>query len=449
MSTTSTTSSLFTGSSQFATDLQNVITREVEIASLPITLLQDDVTTLQSQSTDLDTLDTQFTALQSAIESIGTAMGGASYQTDISDSSVVSATTSDGVMAGNYTIEVDDIGAYASSMTSSTWVDQDGQAQTYQLVVGNDTYSITPTNNSAASVATAINSQAGNVVSAAVVNVGSTSDPDYRITLQSTTLGPESLDIKLNGQSLQTQQTTGKLAEYIVDNSGQTVTSDSRTVEIAPGLSVTLLAADADNPVNITVASSPSAISSALSTFASAYNTVQATLETERGQSSGALKGQSLVYELTNALTSLAKYSSPGSAVSSLADLGLTLEDDGTLSFSSYTFLATAIKNPSGVNAFLGSVSDGGFLQTATNTIDGIEDTTTGILKTAETHVSDQISSLNDQITEKEDQVSLLQQTLANQMSAADTAIATMEQQYEYIAGLFDAMQVADQQYSA
>ena len=449
--TSSATSSLFTGSSQFAQSLQASITQAVNIASLPITQLQNEVTTLQNQSSDLSGIDSKFASLQTAISGIDQAMDGSSYETDISDTSVVSATPSTGVMAGNYTIEVDNVGAYASSMTTSTWVDSAnnaGRQTTYQLVVGNNTYNITPTDNSATSVAAAINNAAGSQVQATVVNVGSSGSPDERISLQSTTLGPETLDIQLIGTGLQTAQTTGVLASYIVNDSGETVTSDSRSVDIAPGLTVNLLSSDPGNPVNITVTRSTSTLSAALSSFVDAYNAVESALENERGQSSGALNGQSVVYEMTDALQGLATYSSPGSAVSGLADLGVTLNDDGTLTFDPTTFMGEDFGNSAAVDSFVGTATSGGFLEAATNAMTGLEDPTTGIVKTDETDIQNQISSLNDQITTRQAQVTTLQQNLTTQMDAADAAIATMEQQYTYLSGMFQAQQVADAQYS-
>ena len=449
--TSSAATSLFTGSSQFAQSLQASITQAVNIASLPITQLNNEVTALQSQSTDLSGLDSKFASLQTAISGIDQAMDGSSYETDISDTSVLSATPSTGVMEGNYAIEVDNAGAYASSMTASSWVDsanRPGQQTTYELVAGKNTYKITPADNSAATVAAAINAQAGNQVQATVVNVGSSGSPDERISLQSTTLGPETLDIQLNGASLQTPQTTGVLASYIVNDSGKTVTSDSRSVDVAPGLTVNLLSSDPGNPVNITVTRSTSALSTALSSFADAYNAVQSALENERGQSSGSLNGQSIVYEMTDALHSLATYASPGSAISGLADLGLTLNEDGTLTFDPTTFMGEDFGNSTAVDSFLGTSTTGGFLKSATGAMTMIEDPTTGIIETDESEIQDQITSLNSQITTRQDQVSTLQQNLTTQMDAADAAIATMEQQYTYLSGMFQAQQVADAQYS-
>src|ERR1035441_3531530 len=113
--------SLFTGTSAYSGDLQDVITRAVQIASLPITLLQNQQSFLTGQSNALTALDKDFTALQSAVQGIGTAMSGSSYQADVWDPKIVSATLGDGATQGVYAIDVQDIGAYATSMTPTAW----------------------------------------------------------------------------------------------------------------------------------------------------------------------------------------------------------------------------------------------------------------------------------------------------------------------------------------
>ena len=61
-----------------------------------------------------------------------------------------------------------------------------------------------------------------------------------------------------------------------------------------------------------------------------------------------------------------------------MADLGFTLNDDGTLTYSPLTMMSTDLVNSAGVTSFLGSATGGGFLEAATNAINSIEDSNTG-----------------------------------------------------------------------
>jgi len=438
---TSSTSSLFTGTSAFSSSFQSAITREVAIATLPITQLQSDQTTLTSQSTALGTMNTLFTSLQTAVQGIDQAVSGSSFTPTVSDPSVLTASTSDGAAEGNYSVLVSNAGAYSTSLSSSTWVDTPGAAQTYSLLVGGQTYSITPTDNSAASVASAINSQQGDNVQATVVNVGSSTTPDYRISLQSTTLDTNPVDLQLvSGTSLQNQQITGQPAQYQVNGSGLTVTSNTPTVTISPGVTVVLLAASTTAD-NITVERSSTTLANALSSFTTAYNAAATAVDAQRGQSGGPLQGQSIVFALSEALGSIGTYSSGSGNISGLSDLGLSLGTNGQMTFDESTLLGADLTNSSAINSYLGSIAGGGFLQSVNNTLTGLIDPTTGEVTDAQTSMTSEISDIGTEITTQQAQVTLLQTNLTSQMAAADALISSMEQTYSYVSSLFASTQ--------
>src|ERR1039457_3084271 len=194
MGTTSTTPTYFTGTNAYSTDFNNVVSRAVAIADLPITQLTNNQTALTTQSDELTKLDTKFAALQTAVAAIGTALGGSSFQTSVSSDNVVDVSVADGAQEGYYAMNVTSIGAYESSMSTANWnvPETNGQPTTLTLVVGNQNYSVTGADNSAQSVADAINASYGNLVQATTVNVA---PGDTRISLQSATLGQTNLDI--------------------------------------------------------------------------------------------------------------------------------------------------------------------------------------------------------------------------------------------------------------
>jgi len=644
----------FAGVSSYSQQLQEVIGREVSIASLPIELLQSQQTTLNNQATELTTLDTDFAAVQTAVQNISDALGGSGMSTSVSDPSVASVTLGDGAAQGAYSLDVSNIGTYATSLTNGTWndsADDSGETTTYNLVVGGNTYTFTPSDNSAATVASTINSQFGSLVQATAVNVGSASSPDERISLQSANLGPMDLEIQAqasaslqtseaattgyaanvttntwdssgtastytlavdgadftisptdnsaasvaaainalsgnpvqatvvnvgtadspderiqlqstssgvstvdlldsSGNSLQQQETptaagsavsqtswtwdptpdpsgtptqytltvggttqtftaddnsaagvaaaintlsgdpvsatvvdvgtasapdyrvqltdntgtgdapqltrstafnlqnqgpAGSLAEYEVSNSGVTVSSDSRQVSIAAGTTLTLTGT---GNAEVVVTQSVSTLNTALSEFADAYNAAVAELAKQYGQSGGPLQGESIVYSLSQALAQMSTYYSSTAGSIGMADLGFTLNDNGTVTYSPLAMMSTDLDNSAGVISFLGSATGGGFLQAATNAINSVETPTTGLLKTAETSTQSEITNIGNTITQKQAAVSQLQTNLTNQMAQADAAIDSMQQQYSYMTSVFEAEQTADQMYA-
>jgi flagellar hook-associated protein 2 len=460
--TSSVTSSIptFNGTSQYAGDLETVISNAVNRASAPITAMQSQQTTLTNQSNEVSTLDGDFTGLQSSIQAIQAAVSGSSLSADVSDSTVVGTTLGDGATPGNYSILVSDLGAYSTTLTNTWAGTSSGSPDTYVLSIGAQTYNITPTDNSATSVASAINSQAGSMVQATVVNVGSNSSPDYRLSLQSSSLTSDEIDLTDNGTSTATVQSGGAPAKYEINNSGTVVSSDSRTVDVATGVTLNLLATS-DSAVTVSVTQSASALSDALSAFVSAYNTAQTEVTNQTGQNGGPLQGSELEQQLQQTLSGLVTYyPAGGGAVNGLADLGVTLNDDGSLAFDGGAMLTSAESSgSSAVTAFLGSATasatgsgpatGSGFLLSATNAMTGLLDSTTGLLPTSETAYTNQISSLSTQITNKQTQVSQLQTSLTNQMNSADAMINSLEQEYTDLSDELQAQQIDNQAYSS
>jgi flagellar hook-associated protein 2 len=447
-SVTAASPNTFTGVSSYASDLQQVITNAVQVASLPLQLMQNQLQEMNSQSTELSTLDTKFSALQTAIQQLDSSLGASSYSATSSDSSLVSASVSAGAAEGTYTIDVSDPGSSSTSISDSSLpavTDPDSTSistsDSFTLTVNGTTTTINPDSNTLSSLAQAINAASAGV-QASVINTGG-STPQYQLVLRSTELGADTIQLNDGSQDLMDTLTTGGLATYDVNGLGNSIQSNSRTVTLAPGLTVNLLqATPSGQPVTVTVSRDASAASTAVSNFVTAYNAVQTELETQVGQSGGALQGQSIVYQLFNSLSQIAVYSGSSGAVQTLADMGVTLGDDGQLTFDSSTFDSDSID---ALQSFLGSASTGGFLQAASNALTGVEDTTTGSLKMAIQDLNGQITNQNDEITAENQKITDLQNNVTQQMAAADSLIASLESQKTYMTGLFQSMMYSNE----
>jgi flagellar hook-associated protein 2 len=191
------------------------------------------------------------------------------------------------------------------------------------------------------------------------------------------------------------------------------------------------------SPATITVSQSNSSLSSALSTFVSAYNAAFAAVGQQRGQSGGALTGDSLIFGLGSMLGNMVDYNTQdGSGVSSLADLGITIGSDGTLSFNSATF---ASASSSAIQNFLGGTTSGGWLQGNYNALDTFANTVTGQIGGEFNTIGTQITSDQAKITEDQATIATLTANLQKQLSAADAAIASLQSQNSYLEQLFTA----------
>ncbi len=438
----STSGAIFTGSSSYAKDFQNVVARAVSIASLPLQQMTAEQTTLSKQSGEMAAVDQKVASVHSALTDIGKALN-SSFDTKVSNPDVLSATVGAGAGEGTYSILVSEAGAFSTMMTR-TWAAAEESAHTYELWIGAAKYDVQPADNSAASVAAAINSSYGDKARATVVNVGPASAPDYRISIQTVKLTEDLVDLR-DGGSLQEQQTAGKAAQYEVNSSGITVSSDTRTVTIADGVTINLIAKNA-TAATVTVTRSVSALADALRRFASAYNSAVDELDKHRGASNGSLQGDPTVARVSAALAGMVTYAS-GDGLTGLKDLGVDLGSDGKLTFNSFDLTTKSIQNAASVASFLGSSASGGFLMAADQAMKELEDPTTGLIKTAEAELKAQTARLENTISEKQAQVDALERQLSSRMAAADAMISAMEQQYGYVYNMFSAMRTASEQY--
>jgi flagellar hook-associated protein 2 len=436
----------FTGVSKFATSLQQVLTRAVGIASLPLGLDQAALTTMTTTQSDVQGLDTTFTALQQSVSTLQSTLTSSLLTASLSDSSTVAATVGTGAAAGTYTIAVGSLGAYSTALSdagSPVVTDPTTQgitsSSTVNLIIGTKTpIVITPGSSDLQDLASAINSQSGGQVQATLVNVGSGSSPDYRLSLQATSLGTDGIDLTdSSGHDLIQTATPGALATYSIDGLPDSVSSDSRTITLSPGLTVNLLAQSAaGKSTTITVSDNPAGLASAFSSFAGSYNAAVDAIAQYHGQGGGALEGSSLLQTLSGVLSQLGNYSN-GSPASALANFGITLDQTGQLSVDTTAFSNAANANFPALLSTLGGSATGGFLQTATNLLAGIEDPATGVLKVEEASVASQIATQQTTIANEQASVNLLQTNLTQQISQADTAIAELESQVSYVTGLF------------
>jgi flagellar hook-associated protein 2 len=443
MSTTPTASATyFTGVSTYASDLQQVITRAVSIASMPLTLMQNQLQSLNNQQSALSGLDSTFTALQNAIAGIGNALGPSSYSAT-SSSSAISASVSSAALEGSYSVDVTSLGSYSTSISDPSLpavADPNSSsistASSYTLTVNGKTTTITPAGGSLMDLAQAINSASAGV-QASIVNAGSS----YRLVVRSTNLAGDSIQLNDGSQDLLDTLTTGAPATYDISGLGgatQPIDSSSRTVTLAPGVTINLLQQTAaGQPATVTVSRDTSGAASAISSFVDAYNAAVDALNQQVGQSGGALSGQSTISDLRNAMRQITQYSGTSGGVTLLSQMGITMDDTGELTFDASQFSSVSASD---LDQFLGSATGGGFLQTATNTMNAVEDPTTGFIPTATNDVNGEITQENDLITQEQQKITDLQNTLTQQMAAADATIASLEQQKDYITNLFTAM---------
>ncbi len=416
-STSSSAATTFNGSSTYAADLQNAITRAVGFATLPLTQLQNSKTDLQSRQSAITDLSGKFQSLQTSLDAIDKAAGSQSNAATVSSPAVASATVTADADAANYSISVTNIGSTTNALSAdslpkvsnpdSTNFDS---ATSFTLTVDGVNRTIANPDGTLTGLKNAINASSAQV-SATIINVGSNDAPDYRLSVQSNKLAATTIDLKAGATSLLTTLSTGSNVQYSINGQTASVQSDTRTVNLAPGLTVNLAQTGS---TQIKVSRNASGISTALSAFATAYNAAFDELAKSRGASTSALAGDSIVYSAGSGLQNLRN---PGtvstSTVNSLEDLGLSFGKDGHISFDSSVLANASTATMSDAAKFLGSENGTGFLKAANDTLNSLDDATSGLFLKSSQSLTDQLTRLNTKIDDTQTRITALQTSLA------------------------------------
>lgn len=223
--------------------------------------------------------------------------------------------------------------------------------------------------------------------------------------LQITAAGSGSVSVSADPTFSMTRASTATNASLTVD--GIPISSASNTVSGAvSGVTLNLTGTvAADSPVTLSVGADTTTIGNALSTFVSDYNSAlslvnsQFTYSTSSG-SQGVLSGDSTMRSLQSALLGIVSYSAGSggtSSIQSLANLGVTMNDDGSLTLDTST-LNTAMANPSAVQTFFQGAALNGFAQKFSSEISAFNSPANG-------SITNEISNLNEQYTDLQSQV--------------------------------------------
>ncbi len=449
MSTSS--NAIFTGTSRFSNDFQQVINRSVAIASLPISQLTNRKNALADQSGEVASLQTKFSSLQTALQNIGNSTGLSSLTAAVSDAGIARVSLGTGATPASYSLEVVSLGSATNASSAGTLArvsnpatQNISAASSFSLQINGVATTITPAANTLNSLVAALNITPGLNVQASLVNIGSTVAPDYRLSIQSTNLNADTLQLNDGTTDLLTTTTTGTAATYKVNGLPTPIASNSRTITLAPGVTAELLAPSTTGVAsNITVTRQAGLIGNALSALVNSFNSAADELAKNRGKGGGALTGNSLISELGNKLRSLSAYSGTGT-IPSLTSLGITFDGKGHLSYDSTVFNAVAASNLNAVSAFLGSTATGGFLKSAFDVLTSIGDATNGTLTKAGSALQEQAIAQQARIDASQARVDQLRTNLQAQLARADAQVAALEQSYNVLSGLFLAQQTSN-----
>jgi flagellar hook-associated protein 2 len=347
-----------------------------------------------------------------------------------SNTTVLTASALSGTPSGSHTIDVSNVATTSSAYSNSVATSSTPLATgTLNIQVGTNTavpITIDDTDNTLDGLAQAINDTANIGVTASVINDANGS----RLAIVSNTSGaPGNLTITPSSGVLGFNTgVTGVNASLTVD--GIPIASSTNTVSGAiPGVTLNLLSGDSGSPVTLSIGADVTQQESAINSFVSAYNTVIGDLNTQfevnptTGQPGPLASDSTLALAQSQLLASAAFSTTGNGAINSLADLGISMNNDGTLTVDADTLSGALQSNPDAVQTFFQSADTGSFGSNLSGILTSLADPITGAIAQDENGLAQSQTAITQQISDFQDQLDTTQQQLTQQYVQVDTTL--------------------------
>lgn len=408
-----------------------------------LTSLGSEATAFSTLGTDLSTLSTSMQTLTD-FEGVLAEKEGSSSNTDALELTSADSTAS----AGSHQITVSQLAQTSSVFTSPISNSSDTLSGSLSIQVGSgtaQTITIGSTSDTLSTLAAAINS-AGIGVTASVISDNSGS----RLSIVSDTSGAAgqltvsaSITDTANSNAAVTTEAgeTGQDAQLTVD--GISVDSGSNTISTAiPGVTFQLLATSS-SPIQVEIANNTTDITTAMTDFVSSYNQLVTDMNTQEGDDASGnaepLFGDPTLSMIQSTMSQALMGGAASGSISSLTQLGITVNDDGTLTMSSSQF--SDVLN-SHFNDFVGFMQNtGSFGNNFTSALNGVSSTDpTGAVYLAQQDISTQESTLNADISNEESLLTTQRSTLTTELNTANQELQSIPSQLNEVNEMYSAV---------
>lgn len=342
---------------------------------------------MAAQQTDLVKINSEISAFQQAFQSLHDAAGALTSKTvSSSQSGILTAGADPTAVSGNHTIVVQSL-----ATTSSYYTDAVASATTtlahgsFTIQIGGstaNTINVDGTNDTLAGLANSINASKLGITASVVTDASGA-----RLAIVSQTPGAAgAITLGANSTGLNfNQANAGANASLTVD--GVPISSASNSVSgVIPGVTLNLNSASPGTQVAVSVSANSQDIQSAVSNFVSTYNAIVGQINSEfaynaAAATAGNLAGDSGLRQIQQQLLGdIATSNSASGSVSSLADLGITMNNDGTLTLDNGKLNDAVTNHYNDVQNFFQSNSTGSFAQRLNGDLQTMTDSTQGAL---------------------------------------------------------------------
>lgn len=333
---------------------------------------------LASERGSLDTLRTLLLDVKDKLDGLRTASGGAQAKAaSSSDQAIVQASAGSSAQKGTFAVTVEAmatnavlsfdrsfgsgedllISSLAESGTTTVTVGSGNDAVAVQVAVGPTT--------TARSFVDSFNASAAGAANAQLVNIGTDTAPDYRITILSAKTGAEAGSVALAFGSTELEAAFGTASVSQAQNARFTIQGIAGTFERATntvndavqGVSISLRGVGS---ATVSVNDNPSQATSQLAAFIGSFNSLVSFVAKEDRITVTQKDGANVNVYGTLSKTGIddAAVSTLREAIGAISQLGVSTQRDGTLAFDEKVFADFYSKNPGDAAAAITAIAD-------------------------------------------------------------------------------------------
>ena len=419
-------------------DVQSMVNEAMTNLRQPEQILQSQQSTIETKMAAIKSFQGQLSSLETSISALHDPLGVmSSLSATSSNTSALTATLSAGATAGTHTISINNLAstssAYSASLDSAN--DSIGTGDLVFTIGSGQSQTISFNSGTTLSQAADQINKGNYGVTASVI----TDATGARLTLTSKTGGSAgTIAVSSAPSNLSFTVNAGQNASATVD--GVPVSSTTNSIGgVIPGVTLNLASATNGAQVVLTVGADTNGASQAIQTFVTNYNNLMSSINqdfsyTGSAASAGVLSGDSsLTMIQSSLLQQMTTTLSGNSGVQSLADLGITMNDDGTLTLNQATLDNQISNNFSAVQSFFMNSSNTGFAQTFDSYLQTQTDPTDGALSMDYNSLQQSDNDLTQQIDDMEARITAQQDSITSEFSTINAELQAFPTQMQQV----------------
>jgi flagellar hook-associated protein 2 len=435
-------------------NVSQIVTALMDAEKGPLNSINKSISSDNAQISAYGSISSQISSFQSAIAGLISTNTIKATTASSSSTSVLSVSNDGTAVAGEYKITNVTLASpqvITSNISTSEFTSINSSIGTSGSIsiLGN---TITPTTYTVAGIVEAINSANISGVSATMTNLGSSAAPDYQIRIVNTSDTAATIALSAGNDFTGLAFTSADAVAGSVTINGNTVTRSTNTItDLVPGLTINLIGAGNST---ITVAQDSSALSSKISAFVTAFNTLDKSLKDISSYDATAKKGAALygdatIVSLRREIRSIITSTLGVNATTSynrLSQVGVSFKSDGTLSLDSTTLNTAISANFNKVASLFsgtGDSTDSSTLQGFAYQLNTLLTNATGIdgsITNRKSSLQSDVRRLQARAEQEQLRLAGLQQMYQKQYTALDRTVSSLNSMASYLTNQFDAM---------